>query len=78
MPPKRAASSNTLLYSKELENDDPNDLEQMIISPAKMDSFKISKELHSGVCNHGKPHANFHIAREGEHLYRDKRSLGEL
>ena len=52
-------------------------IQNKVISPAKMDSVKISKELHSGVCNHGQATCKFpHTAREREHLYWDKKEFG--
>ena len=46
------------------------------ISPAKMDLFGISRELHFGVCNHGKPCASSFMAKEGEHFYREEKEVG--
>ena len=70
MPPKRAASSNVMLYSRNWRIMTLM-IQNKVISPAKMDSVKISKELHSGVCNHGQATCKFpHTAREGEPLQR--------
>ena len=44
------------------------------ISPAKIGLFKISRELQFRVCNHGKPHTNSYMAREGGHFYGGKGS----
>ena len=44
------------------------------ISPAKMGLFEMSRELQFGLCNHGKPHASPHKARE-EHFYREEKEF---
>ena len=46
------------------------------ISPAKMGLFKINRELHFRVCNHGEPRASPFMAREGEHFYREEKEVG--
>lgn len=47
-------------------------------SPAKMGIFRMGRELHSGICNHGDPHARPHMAREGEHFYRGGKEVGSI
>ena len=41
-----------------------------------MGLFGISRELQFGVCNHGKPCASSHRAREGELFYRGGKAVG--
>ena len=43
------------------------------ICSAKMGLFGISGELQFRVCNHGKPCASPHMAREGENLHREEK-----
>ena len=47
------------------------------ISSAKMGLFGISGELQFRVCNHGKPCASPHMAREGEHFQREEKEVGK-
>ena len=45
-------------------------------SPAKLDLFRISRELQFRVCNHGKSRASSCKARKGEHVYREEKEVG--
>ena len=48
-----------------------------VISPTKMDLFRISKELQFRVCKHGEPCASPRIAREEKLYYRRKEEVGK-
>ena len=48
------------------------------ISLAKMGLFGISGELQFRVCNHGKPCASPHMAREEEHCNREEKEAGKV
>ena len=45
---------------------------------AKMGLFGISGELQFRVCNHGKPCASPHMAREEEHCNREEKEAGKV
>ena len=42
----------------------------------KIGLFRISGELQFRVCNHGEPCASSHMAREGEHFYKEEKEVG--
>ena len=42
---------------------DQKQIKLPVISPAKMGFFRIGRELHFGVCSHGKPHASPYTAK---------------